>query len=211
MQRPFGNFGFIDLPPATKSIIILNILFFFLKESIIQVFKFPELNSYLALHHFFSPYFRFWQVITYFFTHASFLHVFFNMIVLYFTGDWIEREWGTKKFIWFYFICAIGSAILHFSLKINSETSVMGASGATAGLFMAFGFLYPNIPLYIYGLIPVRAKYLVILYIAIDLYMGINVDDKVAHFAHLGGMFTALAILLFWKYKGLLYRNERLF
>lgn len=211
MQRSFGNFGFGDLPPATKSIIILNVLFYFLKESAIQALKMPDINGYLALHHFNSPYFHFWQICTHLFTHGSFMHVFFNMIVLYFTGDWLEREWGTKKFLWFYIICGLGAAVLHFSLLMNIETSVIGASGATAGLFMAFGFLYPNVPLYIYGLIPVRAKYLVAIYFAIDLYMGLNIDDKVAHFAHLGGMFTALLILLFWKRKGLIYKNERFF
>lgn len=84
---------------------------------------------------------------------------------------------------------------------------MVGASGAIFGILLAFGLIFPNVSVYLYFAIPIKAKWLVIGYGLIELYLGIkdNVDDNVAHFAHLGGMIIGLLILLYWRKKGTLY------
>ena len=85
------------------------------------------------------------------------------------------------------------------NLLINTPT--VGASGAVFGILLAFGMLFPNTLLYIYFAIPVKAKYFVIVYGALELYLGIsnNPADNVAHFAHLGGMLFGFLLLKYWK------------
>lgn len=84
------------------------------------------------------------------------------------------------------------------------QVPTVGASGAIFGILLAFGLLYPNLPMYIMFIpVPVKAKWVVIGYGVIELLMGIwNVDSSVAHFAHLGGMFFGLLMILYWKKKG---------
>ena len=78
---------------------------------------------------------------------------------------------------------------------------IVGASGAVFGILLAFGMMFPNSMIYIYFFLPMKAKYFVILYGAIEFISGIweNPNDNVAHFAHIGGMFFGLILILFWK------------
>ncbi|MDD2385183.1 MAG: rhomboid family intramembrane serine protease [Bacteroidales bacterium] len=87
------------------------------------------------------------------------------------------------------------------NLMINTPT--VGASGAIYGLLLAFGMLFPNVLLYVYFAIPIKAKYLVMIFTAIELYLGFinRAGDNIAHFAHLGGMLFGLILILFWKKK----------
>ena len=87
------------------------------------------------------------------------------------------------------------------NLMINTPT--VGASGAVYGLLLAFGMMFPNVLLYVYFAIPIKAKYLVMIFTAIELYMGFvnRSGDNVAHFAHLGGMLFGLIFILIWKKK----------
>lgn len=83
------------------------------------------------------------------------------------------------------------------------NTPTVGASGAIYGLLLAFGMLFPNVLLYVYFAIPIKAKYLVMIFTAIELYLGFinRSGDNVAHFAHLGGMLFGLIFILIWKKK----------
>lgn len=83
-------------------------------------------------------------------------------------------------------------------------TPMVGASGAIFGVLFAFGYLFPNLMVYIYFLFPLRAKYFVAIYAAIELFMGFRSSptDNVAHFAHLGGMLFAFFLLKAWKKSG---------
>lgn len=99
----------------------------------------------------------------------------------------------------------------------NSATTALyvpmvGASGAIMGLLFAFGYLYPNLNIYVYLLFPLKAKYLVIIYAAIELFAGLkgNPADNVAHFAHLGGMLFAYLLMKIWKipYNGGMFRRN---
>lgn len=84
---------------------------------------------------------------------------------------------------------------------------VVGASGAVFGLLLAYGMTFPNTTIYLYFAIPVKAKYFVMLYGALELFMGIRNggEDNVAHFAHLGGMLFGILLILYWKRKGRYY------
>ena len=127
-----------------------------------------------------------WQFVSYMFLHGSFLHLFFNMFVLFIFGQDLIRLWGSKKFLSYYFFTGIGAGICSF-LMTNIPT--IGASGAMYGLLLAYGILFPNKILLIYLIIPMKAKYLVILFGIIELIASITSRaDGIAHIAHLGGM-----------------------
>ena len=89
-------------------------------------------------------------------------------------------------------------------LNLIINTPTVGASGAVFGILLAFGMMFPNSLIYVYFAIPVKAKYFVMIYGAIELYMGFsnNAGDNVAHFAHLGGMIFGFFLIMYWKKKG---------
>ena len=91
-----------------------------------------------------------------------------------------------------------------YNLNNIYNAGTIGASGAIYGILLAFGMIFPNRPIYLYFLMPIKAKWIVIGYGAIELFMGLNANmyDNVAHFAHLGGMIIGIAILLYWKKTG---------
>lgn len=94
------------------------------------------------------------------------------------------------------------AGMANLNLIINTPT--VGASGAVFGILLAFGMMFPNSLIYVYFAIPIKAKYFVLIYGAIELYLGFanNAGDNVAHFAHLGGMIFGFFLILLWKKKG---------
>jgi membrane associated rhomboid family serine protease len=183
-------------------------------------------NWYLGLHYPSSEYFKPFQIITHMFMHEGLMHIFFNMFNLYMFGTILERVWGPKRFLEFYFITGFGAMLLHTGVQaiqiyhisgsiapsnmmiqpgsqlwliINEPT--IGASGAIFGLLAAFALLFANTELYIYGAIPVKAKYLVGGLIAYELWRGFANDpgDNVAHFAHLGGALIGFIMIRIWR------------
>ena len=158
--------------------------------------------------------FRPYQFITYMFLHGGFTHILFNMLALYMFGTSIENAWGAKRFLTYYLVCGIGAALVHFAIFYfqiggNSEyynfiPTIIGASGAVFGLLLAYGMMYPNQVIYVQFIIPMKAKYFVALYGAIELFSGINnsAGDNVAHFAHLGGMLFGFILIKYWQKKG---------
>lgn len=95
-----------------------------------------------------------------------------------------------------------------FKADLLNAPVVIGASGAVYGVLLAYGMLFPNSLLYLFFAIPVKAKYVVILYGLIEVFSGISGRDNVAHFAHLGGLLTGLIIILYWRYKSRNKRND---
>ncbi len=89
------------------------------------------------------------------------------------------------------------------TLNLLLNISTVGASGSVFGILLAFGMLFPNQLIYVYFAIPVKAKYFVIIYGVLELYMGISnrAGDNVAHFAHLGGMLFGFVMLMYWRNK----------
>lgn len=226
--------GFRILPPVTKNIIILNVIFFL---GINYLHLLPE--NQLALYFPSSEYFRPYQIATHMFMHANFGHIFFNMFALWMFGSVLENHWGPQKFLLYYFVCGLGAAALHYAIisfqltpeahdayfraisggHVSSEglqlaqdysiinNPILGASGAVFGLLLAFGVMFPNTLLYVYFFVPIKAKYFVIIYGAIELWSGFanSAGDNVAHFAHIGGMITGLVLLGIWWARGKLY------
>ena len=192
---------YFKTPPAVKNLIIANSLIF------LATYLIPSINSLLgqygALYWIGSPFFHSYQFVSYMFLHGSFSHLFFNMFALWMFGRTLEYELGTKRFLTYYFICGVGAAIFQMIVAwIFNEYgfSMIGASGATMSLLMAFGVMHPNNQIFVFPIpMPIKAKWFVIGYIILEIIQGWGVGDGVAHCAHVGGMLWGWALLYYWK------------
>lgn len=226
------NFGFMsDLPVVTKNIIIINILVWLATLALPRIGI--DLVDLLGLHVIGASSFHLHQLLTYMFMHDphSFTHVFFNMFAVFMFGRILENLWGPKRFLLYYIITGLGAAITQELVWIYNLQDIfmsnyqqvnlgggqlmpvqqylnlyvtIGASGSVFGILLAFGMLFPNIPLYIMFIpIPIKAKYFVIFYGLAELFMGVANfgGDNVAHFAHLGGMLFGFIMIYMWKKK----------
>ena len=144
-----------------------------------------------------------WQLATYMFLHGGLFHILFNMFALYIFGGDIERAWGTKEFIKYYFITGIGAGVASFLLSFNASTTTIGASGAIFGLLAAFALMFPDRIIYLYFLFPIKAKYMALLFGGIELLASFRyTGDGIGHFAHLGGMLVGyLYLKADWRIK----------
>lgn len=134
-----------------------------------------------------------WTVITYMFVHGGFLHVFLNMLMLFFFGPPLEFAWGGKEFIKYYVICGVGGAL--FTLLFGGGT-IVGASGAIYGVMLAYALNWPDQPIWIYAIFPVKAKYLVLFLGALSFFFAFRGPaDGIAHLAHLGGLVVGFVYL----------------
>jgi len=137
-----------------------------------------------------------WGIGTYMFVHGGFWHLFWNMIGLVFFGPPLEERWGSNEFIRYYLICGAGGAALSF---LFSGASVVGASAAVYGVLLAFAMAWPNAPIYVWGVLPVKAKWLVGFFAALSFINAVGASGAagggVAHFAHLGGFIAGFLYL----------------
>ena len=200
-NQPYSPGGFQVMPPAIKTIILANIAVFLLQFSPLGIFVmyygplWPAASS--------GEYsFQIWQLFTYMFMHGGIAHILFNMFALWLFGTEIENYWGTKEFTAYYFICGIGAALINLISTIGSPYPTVGASGAVFGILLAFGMMFPDRYIFLYFLFPIKAKYFVAGYAALELFMGINNQtmgsgSNIAHFAHLGGMLVGFVYIKF--------------
>ena len=135
--------------------------------------------------------------------HGDFNHIFFNMLTLAFLGPMIERQLGSKRFLLYYISCGVGAILLHLILGFAGliyPSSIVGASGAVMGIYAAILLMNPNVTLQlIFPPIPVKAKYIVLVLIGMDLFSGIaGRPTGIAHWAHLGGVLTGLIMISNW-------------
>jgi membrane associated rhomboid family serine protease len=197
-----GGGGFSMLPPVLKFLIISNVAIF-LSGMILGSFYFGEfsvgnlIDAYLPLYPAGHPLFFPTQFVTYMYMHGGFMHVFFNMLMLYFFGLEVEQVLGAKRFFLFYTLCGIGGGLAHW---LVSAAPVVGASGAVFGVMVAFAMLYPDRTVY-YLMFPIPAKYLVGIYVLLDLFGARQGGGTVAHFAHLGGALVGVVYFLAIKGK----------
>lgn len=219
-----SNFRFTrndPFPPITKNLIIINVLVF-----VAQMILDPQMNltGKIAMYPLRHPAFEPYQIATHMFAHGGLGHILFNMFALWMFGKTLENVWGPKRFLLFYLICGVGAAAAHLGIQeialqraeaLYAEGSVaaakdaarslgpaLGASGAIMGVVVAFAYLFPNTELFIMFIpIPVKAKWAVIGFVAIDLFYGVaNVsNDNVARFAHLGGALTGFILVWIWN------------
>ncbi len=149
--------------------------------------------------------FTFWQLITYLFVHESFYHYLFNMLGLWWFGSDVERTISSRRFLQYYFFTGIGAGLV--SVFMGMPT--IGASGAIYGLLLAYGLLFPDRVLYLYFVIPIKAKYCVLLYGVIELVALVGVSSNINHYAHLAGLFFGLLWFLYWTKKDVLMTKFR--
>ena len=257
---------------VVRTLIIINVVAYVLLLLASEYAGDQPLNLF-ALHNWLSPDFKPWQIITHLFLHSTggVFHLFFNMLALWMFGTALEQSWGSKRFVYYYFACGLGAALVHntvvgFQLQpmisaadiylsnpsytlfeqfisnhlpgsydnvqineflvawyndrmnpgyisqsqsfvnevVEFRTNIptVGASGAVYGLLLAFGMIFPNaMIMMLIPPIPMKAKYFVMVYGLIELSMGIrnNIEDNVAHFAHLGGMVFGILIILYYR------------
>jgi len=181
------------LTDGVKILLVWNGIFYLLQHFIVQRFLFFGLSieqllgtvPRLIVERGFI-----WQLVTYMFLHGNFTHILFNMFALWMFGSDIERLYGTRKFLYFYFFTGIGAGILTVVFSPDSIIPTVGASGAIYGLLMAFAYYFPERKIYLYFLFPIPVRIFVIVFGAFELMSSINSQpgDSVAHIAHLGGL-----------------------
>jgi membrane associated rhomboid family serine protease len=133
--------------------------------------------------------FAVWQLGTYIFLHGGFFHILFNMFAFWMFGSQLEQEWAKHEFLKYFLITGIGAGISSVVVDPFSTIPIVGASGAVYGILLAFGMYFPDRQIYLYGIVPVRAKYFVIGIGAIAFLSAMGSGGGgVAHTAHLGGM-----------------------
>ncbi|HSL87738.1 MAG TPA: rhomboid family intramembrane serine protease [Ignavibacteriaceae bacterium] len=209
-HRP-GFGGFSVFPPVIKNLMIINVAIFFIQilgNEIIVSGKTPlsqVLIQYFALipiGTFADASFYPWQLITYQFMHGGFGHIFFNMFALWMFGMEIENMWGPKKFLLFYLGSGVVAGLCHLFISPllgASPAPTIGASGAVYAVLIGFALFFPNRYIFLYFLIPVKAKYLIGFLIVFE-FLAINsAHSNIAHLAHLGGALTGFLFIWFDK------------
>ena len=221
-----GRGGFMaNVPTAIKNIIIINVL-----VMIMTMLNEDFMYETFSLFYPTSPFFHWWQPVTHMFMHGGFWHLFFNMYTLYIFGSVLERVWGTRKFLVFYFVTGLGAALIHTgvewiqmqswlgqaaegsaaalsSIHALKMTPTVGASGAIYGVLMGYAMLYPDSVLtLIFPPVSMKAKWFVLIFAAIELLTGVTgTGGGIAHFAHLGGLIFGYLLILYWKRNHTLY------
>ncbi len=174
------------LPPVTQALIVANVAIFFLDSLAGR-----SLSMLFALWPI-GPHFMPWQVVSYAFLHGGLAHLLFNMYGLYMFGGDVERVWGPRRYLTYYFVCAIAAAIAQLIVSTLSGAyyPTVGASGALFGLLLAFARCFPyRVVMPLFPPIPMRAPVFVMVFGALELLLGVSgTQSGVAHFAHLGGL-----------------------
>ena len=212
------------IPPVTRTLLIINVIMF-----VATLINENFMISTFAMFYPASPLFRWWQPLTHMFMHGGWWHIFFNMYTLVMFGMVVEQALGTKKFLILYFVTGLGAAALHTGvewLQVHKalastglvaqqtvidlfRTPMVGASGAIYGVLVAFAMLYPEARMtLIFPPVTLDAKWMVIIFIGIELLTGITgTQAGVAHFAHLGGALFGFLLVLYWRKRGELWRR----
>lgn len=132
---------------------------------------------------------KWWTIATYMFLHGGLWHLAFNMLSLWMFGPRIEQVWGARGFLYFYLWCGIGGAIAH--LLLEGTAGLVGASAAIMGVLLAYALRWPDEEVYVFGVIPMKTRWLVIWLAAINIAMGVSSTrggNGIAWFAHIGGL-----------------------
>ncbi len=222
------------LTDVVKNLLIINVIMYFgtlfiLGEpyQALELINNPNPESFnqwgrniLALFFPNSVYFQPYQVVTHMFMHGSTMHLFFNMFALYMFGPPLENYFGPKKFLAYYLLTGFGALILQLFVTYLSMTyfgaspytanvPMLGASGAVFGLLAGFGTLFPETKLMLlFPPIPIKAKWFVLMYGAIELFLGLgSFNTGVAHFAHLGGAIFGFLLIQYWRKNGNLFNR----
>jgi membrane associated rhomboid family serine protease len=181
-----GTFSYAATP-WVKRLLIANVVVFFITR--VNPGFFYEWFAFAPSHVLTRP----WGALTYMFLHGGLWHLLMNMLVLFFFGPPLEGRWGSREFIKFYLICGLGGVALSF---VFASAWIVGASAAIYGLMLAFAMIWPDSPIYIWGVFPVKAKWLVGFLFVLSVMSAFDGSGgNIAHFAHLGGIITGFLYL----------------
>jgi len=191
------------MPPVTTALIVANVAIYLLQSLlpglVVPFALWPLGASQMDPRVGFAP----WQLVTYAFLHGGLWHVAFNMFALYMFGGPIERVFGTRRFLLYYFVCVVSAALTQLAVAamLGGLYPTIGASGGVFGLLLAYGLYFPNNRvMLIFPPIPMPARVFVVLYAALELFLGVTgTQAGVAHFAHLGGMIGGWLMLRYWR------------
>jgi len=203
---------FPSIPPATWALIVANAVVFILQgaawDTLMLNFALWPAGASVA-----SPEgaeFQLWQLITYSFLHGGLMHLLLNMLALFMFGSEIERVFGQRRYLTYYFVSVIAAAITQLMVAnaTGSYYPTVGASGGVFGLLLAYGIFFPTRTIILLiPPIPMPAWLFVIVYAAIELFLGVTETQAgVAHFAHLGGMVGGLLMLRYWRGRSMFRR-----
>lgn len=190
------------IPNIIFILLVLNGLFF-----AAEYYALEFLFEHFALWPLASQYPKFWpwQLLSYGFLHdpKGLAHIFFNMFALWMFGRDLERLMGPRRFLTYYLTCVVGAGVVQLvvaGLQGGSYPTI-GASGGVFGVLLAYGMLFPNrTVMLLFPPIPMPAKYFVLMYGLLELYLGVSgFSPGVANFAHLGGMLFGFLLLQYWR------------
>ena len=202
---------FSNIPPITKALLIANGVAFLLQQllgdAFFAAFMLWPIGAGSADPFAMSTTFLPWQLLTYGFLHGSFAHVAFNMLALLMFGAPLEYTWGNRRFLTYFLVCIAGAGLCQLAVGAWSMAQgggaypTLGASGGVFGLLLAYGMLFPHHRvMLLIPPIPMKARTLVIVYGAIELFLGATgLQPGVAHFAHLGGMLFGWLLIRYWR------------
>jgi membrane associated rhomboid family serine protease len=187
-----------QLPPITRALLLICTAVF-----CAQMLLGDWIEVWFALWPLGSGHFLPWQVLSYAFLHGDMGHLFFNMLGLWMFGAEIETIFGPKRYLQYLAASALSGALIQLLISplLGTMGATIGASGALFGLLLAFGTLFPDrIIMPLFPPIPMKAKYFVLVFGAIELFFGMtSMRGGVAHFAHLGGMLGGWLMLRYWR------------
>lgn len=137
-----------------------------------------------------------WTIVTYAFLHAGFVHLLFNMIGLFFFGPRLESRLGGNRFLALYFVSAVVAALASL---LTPYARVVGASGAVFGILVGFAKYWPRDRIYFWGIIPIEARWFIVILAVYSIWGGLMSGGRIAHFAHLGGIAGGWLILKYFE------------
>ena len=180
------------MTPAVQVLIAINVAILFLQATIVSP---ADVQPALGFTFSAAPR-RWWSVVTYMFVHGDFWHMFWNMYALFIFGPRVEHNWGTKKFVFFYFASGFGALACYTLFFHDSSTLLLGASGAVFGVMGAYALQWPRDEVYLFWVLPMRVLTLVLLLVGFNLAMGLfsvfgGAGANVAYLAHVGGFAVA--------------------
>lgn len=191
------------LPPVTQSLLWIITGGFLLQllvgDALLRWFALWPIGAEDELGTAFLP----WQILTYAALHGDFIHLLFNGLALWMFGAAIELTWGARRFLQFAIACVIAAGMTQLLLGLAGvlpAAPTIGISGLTYGLLLAYGMMFPEQRvLLLIPPMPIKAKYLVLIFAALSLFMGLTGAGGVAHFAHLGGMLGGWLMIRYWR------------
>jgi membrane associated rhomboid family serine protease len=186
--------------PVVRALLIANVAAFLLQSALGEMANAFVFVPALAL-------LRPWTAVTYMFLHGDVMHLLFNMLALFFFGPRVEERIRSRPFAILYFLSGITGALL--SVIFSPSSPIIGASGGVFGVMLAFAWFWPHEKIFIWGVLPVPARILVILTTIIALSSGFGgMGGGTAHFAHLGGYLGAFVYLRWLDRKRLAFKRQ---